>query len=698
MFYGLFRDAKNSKISFFKTYLFKYIVSIAAVLSVAMLSVKWFASEPSLNTPQAKIEFGEKYKYYQIQNNGYSELVKDKIEDYDLNFDFVQGVDRFVKRRFSNNHDLEYIKSTDEHIDVLLFYSPYQHVDDSEIKDIALLFQTLYRVNMDGKANVNEALLGQISDREMPYYHFVVGRHYYNQFAYQFKDSVEHHFLRSIEKSEAIEESVEWLCKQYYGYEEFGKLNDLVAETKGGESAPLNFQRIVYLRNGSFFKYWRAVLSINTGSFNIFGVFFASMITLIWLLYLLKLDVFEQEKWKYLVSVFGMSCLTLFLIYPYHDVLSEFLGFVPGSTPLGEFLYEFVSIGLGEEMVKIIPVLILLRFTKAINEPFDYILYSSLSGLGFAFIENFGYLSDSTLSFVNARMLYAAILHMFCTSIIGYALMLSKYHFKKQKKKWIAFLIGYMVAAFVHTFYDFWLLNFDGVYAQITTVVVVLMIHVWFVMKNNSLNLSTFYRPHIKVDNESVKYFLLLSILVVFMGSYMLNSFTQGPRYGWYVLGVSFSSYIFFMLYISVSFSRYNIIKGHLASFVPTLNLLIPRFNSPSVNTGDLVDFYNVKVNGVLKKPNKFTNLLPLSGVVKNEIVIEGKPGSFLVKVDKNLGYEKYHSNNVIIQSIEKRTRLNRNGKMLVRVLVAYNDVDLGSNNLLKADFRLVGNAVLLTK
>ena len=53
---------------------------------------------------------------------------------------------------------------------------------------------------------------------------------------------------------------------------------------------------------------------------------------------------------------------------------------------------EVVPKGLSEEIIKIIPVLIILKTTKFINEPIDYIIYSSISALGFAFIENIQYI------------------------------------------------------------------------------------------------------------------------------------------------------------------------------------------------------------------------------------------------------------------------------------------------------------------
>ena len=106
-----------------------------------------------------------------------------------------------------------------------------------------------------------------------------------------------------------------------------------------------------------------------------------------------RIDVFEQESWKDMMLVFVVSCITL-LIYFY----SPFIGFVQSTFELPDelgnasFLQMLFAIAIPEEIIKIIPVLIILKTTKFINEPIDYIIYSSISALGFAFIETFAFM------------------------------------------------------------------------------------------------------------------------------------------------------------------------------------------------------------------------------------------------------------------------------------------------------------------
>ena len=85
------------------------------------------------------------------------------------------------------------------------------------------------------------------------------------------------------------------------------------------------------------------------------------------------------------------------------------------------------GIGVIEEFVKFVPFLIILKFTKIINEPIDYIMYASLSALGFAFVENFNYFDDGSINIIHSRALTASIAHMVFSSLVVYGLILAKY-------------------------------------------------------------------------------------------------------------------------------------------------------------------------------------------------------------------------------------------------------------------------------
>lgn len=172
-----------------------------------------------------------------------------------------------------------------------------------------------------------------------------------------------------------------------------------------------------------------------------------------------KIDVFEQEEWKDLLLVFLISCTSLFIYSPFIPFVHSSFGISSISADIS-FLNMLFGIAIPEEIVKIIPVLIVLKKTKFINEPIDYIIYSSISALGFAFIENIEYIYnylDKDINIIAVRSFFPTVMHMCTTSIIGFQLY--KLQEKKQSQRANKFSFFYIVLAFIiaslsHTIYN----------------------------------------------------------------------------------------------------------------------------------------------------------------------------------------------------------------------------------------------------
>ncbi|PHS08566.1 MAG: hypothetical protein COA88_06275 [Kordia sp.] len=298
-------------------------------------------------------------------------------------------------------------------------------------------------------------------------------------------------------------------------------------------------------------------------------------ISLIWLLYIIKLDIFEKEKKRYIALILLLSILiTCFSEIPY-GVIHQ-LGFTDSELPAYSFLYSVFGIGFIEETIKFIPFLIMLKFTKAINEPYDYIFYASASALGFAFVENAMYLNSYGLDIINARALYATVAHMTFSSVIGYGLFLIK--FKKTKLNPIlVFISFYLFAMLSHGFYDFWLINKAvSDYEGLTTLFFLATVHIWFLMKNNTINSSNFYNKYISIDNDAIKIYLIISLLMIFMTSYLYVAFAWNEQEANSFFFKSIFAYGYIMLYLIATLSRFNLIHGILKPIRVSINILFP--------------------------------------------------------------------------------------------------------------------------
>ena len=315
----------------------------------------------------------------------------------------------------------------------------------------------------------------------------------------------------------------------------------------------------------------------------IYTLIIAFLVSFAWIMYIVKLDIYEPERWRDIILVFILAIFTTYLcdiLYP----LAHYLGLNRSADPIYDFIYCVFAIGLIEETVKFIPFLILLRFTKAINEPYDYLLYASVSALGFAFAENIRYFDNYGYAIMGARTFYAAVAHMTFSSTVTYGLLLQKFKYQKLPS-FLVFLVFFMIAIVSHGFYDFWLIN-EAVsdYAGITTVFFLITIHIWFIMKNNAINISNFYDEQVELNNDKLKHYLVLSLVGIFMLSYVFVALLSNAENAKAHFVQSLLMYGYLIFYLISSFSRFNVIKGYLRPIQIPFNFIIPQMVKPKNN------------------------------------------------------------------------------------------------------------------
>ena len=314
---------------------------------------------------------------------------------------------------------------------------------------------------------------------------------------------------------------------------------------------------------------------------NLIGIAFAFSISAIWVIYVRKLDIYEQEKWLPILLVFALSCATIWLVFPISDFINS-RGFVLNGEPVNDFLYCFISIGMVEEFVKLLPVVIILLNKKVINEAYDYLFYASVSALGFAFIENTLYINNSELYSVIARMLVASVAHMTFTTTIFYGVLLSKYKFKRISNP-LVYIAFFLLASLSHGFYDFWLINHWATqYQGITMLFFLVTVHIWFTMLNNGLNISSFYNRSIPLRVDRIKAYLVYSLLIIFMLAYLTMGFIHGKIAANQFFWANIISFGYFFIYIIYSQNRFKIVRGHIAPIDATTNFFIPPLREKS--------------------------------------------------------------------------------------------------------------------
>lgn len=307
----------------------------------------------------------------------------------------------------------------------------------------------------------------------------------------------------------------------------------------------------------------------------ILGFMFSAAISFIWIVYLRKLDIYEPEKWRYIFLIFIISCITVWAVFPITAFINS-RGFILNGEPLNDFLYCVFSIGMVEELVKLVPVLLFIGNKKIFNESYDYLFYASVSALGFAFIENILYINSSELSAVIGRLLMASVAHMTFSTTILYGVLLAKNRDLPIPKP-IVYLALFILASLSHGFYDFWLINdWASQFHGITMVFFLLTIHIWFTMLNNALNISKFYNRSTLLQVDKLKAYLIYSLLILFMAAVLVMHFVHGRASAVQFFWANLFAFGYFFIYIIFSHNRFKIIRGYMAPIEATSRFFIP--------------------------------------------------------------------------------------------------------------------------
>ncbi|MDX5427481.1 MAG: PrsW family intramembrane metalloprotease [Bacteroidota bacterium] len=305
------------------------------------------------------------------------------------------------------------------------------------------------------------------------------------------------------------------------------------------------------------------------------SVVIAFLISFFWYLYISWLDIYEKEKIGYVMLVFGISSGCTFLVFPLSDLIGM-TGLELNGGFVNDLIYTTVRIGMVEEIVKFLPFLLILLTTRQVDESFDYILYGCVSALGFAFVENILYLSNYNLFPINGRSLYSSVAHMFDTSVICYFLAIAHY---RKTPRIVAFFKGYILASLAHGFYDFWLMTEGFNWPLMTYLFFFATIHLFTMMKNNLINISEKFDEAIRLDPVKMRNRLFNLMLLIMMGGWMAVVIVNGQRLAIPFLSNSFLTYLYVLVFITVSFGSINIVKGYLAPIVLSFRFWLPLVN-----------------------------------------------------------------------------------------------------------------------
>ncbi len=398
------------------------------------------------------------------------------------------------------------------------------------------------------------------------------------------------------------------------------------------------------------------------------SIFISASISSVWMGYVLSLDLFDKEKWYHVALIFIGGCVFTFGVGPLTDLYVGFTGNTLNGNPVTDFLYCVFAIGLIEELVKIIPVLLLIRLSKAVREPYDYLLYASISALGFAFIENILYLDAYDHSVTNARALYASVAHMSFSSIVGYSIMISIYKWKRGFLLGLA--VGLALASLAHGFYDYWLINDWAMqFAAMSTIFFIATIHLWTVLKNNSMNLSPYFKSDIELRNDWIKSYLALGLLSIAMFSFFVLSLQHGFSVASKIMWRQLFMYGYIILYLIFGLSNYDLVRSYLAPLQVPYRFLIPNFNSRISLIGKRFSFSRVEFLHVYDQQLRSV-VGDFKGTIREKMMHLGDPTWFVLELDEPLKIEGYNQTRIAVSNREESPGLENEDGTLARIML----------------------------
>jgi RsiW-degrading membrane proteinase PrsW (M82 family) len=173
-------------------------------------------------------------------------------------------------------------------------------------------------------------------------------------------------------------------------------------------------------------------------------------------IYIYSRDKYDREPLKPLLISFLLGMVATAPAILIQTTLKPVLyHFFPGYTISYFFLLSFIIVACSEEGSKYIMLRYYAYRNQAFNEPFDGIIYSVMIGMGFATLENIGYVLNYGYKTGLIRMFLSVPSHGAFAVLLGYHVGLAKFDPARAGQHMVK---GMLLAIFFHGAFDFFLL------------------------------------------------------------------------------------------------------------------------------------------------------------------------------------------------------------------------------------------------
>ena len=527
----------------------KPLLIVLGIIFVVLLVINLAVKNPSFNTKQGLIGFAVGSKQYALAEETYKDLTA--LDSINPDNYYGHLVSHFnIPAETTTDHQ---VKKRDDTA-IFSFYESKSRSADPYQRDIGLYGLGLYYSLQDFNDKALD-YFAKVENRSFKYLNNSIGRIYFEKEQYEL---AEKYLLREIYSGGNTGGAYPNLIAVYFQTNALDKLGELLADKKDEYFTAADLTEY-YFKTGKPLPYLKTIVATGISNMDLKSLAAAFLIMLVWLIYLRKIDLFEPEKWRYIILTFLLGGVFSYGTFILTDINNHFIGFRLSGGIFNDFMYCFLGIGLVEELMKLIPFLLLLRFTRVVNEPVDYIIYTSVSALGFAFSENIFYFHGYGLDIIHGRALIAVVIHMICSSVIGYGIYFGTGKMEMNQTQRV--LLFLFIAAFCHGFFDFWLVNEEVSYLKfLSFFFAIIGLVTWNSLISNALNYSVSEDNKLQnLDGLKLKAYLIYGLSFILIFEYVMVSFKYGPGVGNECLTESVQSGAYLIVFISSSLSSFVI-------------------------------------------------------------------------------------------------------------------------------------------
>tara|TARA_B100000508_G_scaffold137355_2_gene131759 strand:+ start:51401 stop:53542 length:2142 start_codon:yes stop_codon:yes gene_type:complete len=622
-------------------------VIMLSIVLIPMIYMNTFHSTRIFTSAEELIEFAERYDDEELYYEGVESLAQDDSSDVLEQLSFAHFYFEDFYGNFSCNVARDRYKEYDTYagklagIYVKLRCNP-GNVQSSEIEQLKQTEKGTYFI-----LGMYEEYNGNL-EKSLEYYDAQIVRSPDFNLTYKRKSIL----LRKIDDE---------------------RLRDFMVSQASHDFLSFHEKNQYYYLNGLWSSYFTNILLDRIVNTPWLVMIIAFVVSFVWIAYLRLMDFYNREKWADLLLVFVLGGIFTIFCLPIYDFFFYDVQFYLDGSAWNDFWYCTIVIGGAEELVKFIPWLLFGFVFGRFKEPFDYILYASMSALGFACLENFSYLQDFTN--ITSRTIISTVAHMFDAVIIAYAFIIVNYRLKKASliKKIGVILSGFLLAMFAHGFYDFWLISPSVAdFTLVTLIFFVLSLHIWFFLKRNAMNHSPFFKGNERFNLTKQKEVLHLGIISVLMLQYVVMGLDYGTERINYFFYKEAGYAGVFLFYMTGQLNRFKLVKGVWNKFsfkeilpIKLIGNIAQNISNYAFNRQDSFsnkqkrssyydgpDLRGLKLRLFAPKSNKFIgNQLPVTGYCSKRMVVNNQQDWFLFRLDQPVYFNSFLSDQILIKS-----------------------------------------------